>query len=180
MSSDLRPNRSVSGPAIRAPAAAPRDAPGYQVTGCEAGQMVGNKSQGRADVGGVVSEQESTDAGQYCQVPVKACGDTRVQLLEDALSRWLRSPGFRYHLAPPRGRLNTPRGSAWLCTGAAEKMTTEFLANGPLTRTTQVQACRTDTQGRSTTNVGTGRRNSACGPELALRSTGEHLCQTVG
>src|ERR1017187_9306621 len=72
--------------------------------------MVGNKGQGRPDVGGVVAEQESADAGQYDQVPVKACGDTRVELLENAPPGWLRSPGFRYHPAPPRVRLNAAAG----------------------------------------------------------------------
>src|SRR5487761_1149456 len=110
MSSDLRPNRSVSGPAIRAPAAAPRDAPGYQVTGCEAGQMVGNKAQGRPDVGGVVPEQESADAGKHGQVPVKARWDTRVELLEHAPPGWLHISCLRYHRAPPRGRLDASAG----------------------------------------------------------------------
>src|ERR1019366_3109175 len=84
--------------------------PGYQVPGCEAGQMVGNKAQSRPDVGGVVPEQESADAGQYRQVPVKACRETRVQLLEDPPPGWLRCLGFRSPLAPPRGRLSTAAG----------------------------------------------------------------------
>src|SRR6202044_2501913 len=52
----------------------------------------------------------SADAGQDRQVPVKPRGDTRIQLFEDAPSRWLRCLDFRYHLAPPRGRLNTAAG----------------------------------------------------------------------
>jgi hypothetical protein len=48
---------------------------GHHITGPEAGQVVRNEVQRRADVGGVVSEEEPADAGQHSQVPVEGRRD---------------------------------------------------------------------------------------------------------